>query len=153
MYYVYFPFKYGGCRWRILGSARAFDTRTLSACPFGSLLVWPSTHRYGHGCFAPSRTAAYCSAAFSHTAMAAASCKKATLLRFAPSLAPTNSMLPLSWICFGSSNGGRYESGATAAFFRLLEGQFRKYEAALPVDLRVRGLVSARYEHDGTALE
>lgn len=40
-----------------------------------------------------------------------------------------------------------------AAFLALLERQLRKHEAALPVDLRVRGLVSARYEHDGSKLE
>ena len=40
-----------------------------------------------------------------------------------------------------------------AAFFRLLNAQFAKYEAVLPVDLRARGLVSQKYEHDGTSLE
>ena len=33
-----------------------------------------------------------------------------------------------------------------------VERQLRKHHAHLPVDLRVRGLVSARYEHDGLAL-
>ena len=40
-----------------------------------------------------------------------------------------------------------------AAFLRLLERQLLKFEAVLPVDLRVRGLVSAKYGHDGTALD
>ena len=39
-----------------------------------------------------------------------------------------------------------------APFFALLEGQLRKYETVLPMDLRVRGLVSAKYGYDGTAL-
>ena len=45
--------------------------------------------------------------------------------------------------------------GATAsyvAFFRLLEQQFVKYEASLPMDLRVRGLVSAKFGYDGSKL-
>ena len=37
-------------------------------------------------------------------------------------------------------------------FFALLEAQLLKYAEVLPVDLRVRGVVSAKYEHDGTAL-
>jgi hypothetical protein len=38
------------------------------------------------------------------------------------------------------------------AFFRLLEQQFLKYEASLPMDLRVRGLVSAKFGYDGSKL-
>ena len=50
-----------------------------------------------------------------------------------------------------SSDGG--DADERAAFFRLLNAQFAKYEAVLPVDLRARGLVSRKYEHDGTGLE
>ena len=39
-----------------------------------------------------------------------------------------------------------------AAFLELLEAQFVKYEASLPMDLRVRGLVSAKFGYDGTKL-
>jgi hypothetical protein len=45
------------------------------------------------------------------------------------------------------------DSRGHVAFFALLEAQFLKYEASLPVDLRVRGLVSAKYDHDGRALD
>ena len=38
------------------------------------------------------------------------------------------------------------------AFFAMLNAQFCKYKAVLPVDLRARGLVSAKYGHDGTGL-
>jgi hypothetical protein len=43
-------------------------------------------------------------------------------------------------------------AGEYEAFFAMLNAQFRKYEAVLPVDLRARGLVSAKYGHDGTGL-
>ena len=54
-----------------------------------------------------------------------------------------------------SSAGGCSSRGAAAsyvAFFRLLEQQFLKYEASLPMDLRVRGLVSAKFGYDGSKL-
>ena len=38
------------------------------------------------------------------------------------------------------------------AFFAMLNAQVCKYKAVLPVDLRARGLVSAKYGHDGTGL-
>ena len=49
----------------------------------------------------------------------------------------------------GAAGGaaGEYE-----AFFAMLNAQFCKYKAVLPVDLRARGLVSAKYGHDGTGL-
>ena len=39
-----------------------------------------------------------------------------------------------------------------AAFFQLLEKQLAKYKSVLPMDLRVRGLVSAKFDYDGSAL-
>ena len=39
-----------------------------------------------------------------------------------------------------------------APFFALLERQLLKYEAVLPMDLRVRGLVSTKYGYDGSEL-
>ena len=48
-----------------------------------------------------------------------------------------------------ADSGGAQAHGA---FFALLEAQFAKYAATLPIDLRARGLVSSRYGHDGTAL-
>lgn len=38
------------------------------------------------------------------------------------------------------------------AFLRLLERQRLKYASVLPLDLRVRGLVSTRFDYDGSAL-
>ena len=54
----------------------------------------------------------------------------------------------------GGAAGGAAGSvaGDYEAFFAMLNAQFRKYEAVLPVDLRARGLVSAKYGHDGTGL-
>ena len=43
-------------------------------------------------------------------------------------------------------------AGEYEAFFAMLNAQFCKYKAVLPVDLRARGLVSAKYGHDGTGL-
>ena len=37
-------------------------------------------------------------------------------------------------------------------FFELLDRQFKKYESVLPVDLRARGIVSLKYQHNGTIL-
>ena len=46
-------------------------------------------------------------------------------------------------------------SGANdyGAFLRLLDAQFRKYEDVLPIDLRVRGVVSTKYAHDGRTIQ
>ena len=50
----------------------------------------------------------------------------------------------------GGAAGGA--AGEYEAFFAMLNAQFCKYKAVLPVDLRARGLVSAKYGHDGTGL-
>ena len=39
------------------------------------------------------------------------------------------------------------------AFFELLNRRYSECKQMLPIDLRARGLVSAKYDHDGTALE
>lgn len=43
-------------------------------------------------------------------------------------------------------------AGERAAFFALLAKQHAKYAAVLPMDLRVRGLVSAKFDYDGSSL-
>ena len=48
------------------------------------------------------------------------------------------------------SSGGGDEY---ASFFKRLEDQYLKHEACLPLDLRVRGLVSAKFGYDGTELQ
>ena len=47
-----------------------------------------------------------------------------------------------------SGGGDEYAS----FFTRWLEDQYLKHEACLPLDLRVRGLVSAKFGYDGTEL-
>ena len=51
-----------------------------------------------------------------------------------------------------SAAGAAGAAGEYEAFFAMLNAQFCKYKAVLPVDLRARGLVSAKYGHDGTGL-
>ena len=46
----------------------------------------------------------------------------------------------------------RAPSTRQAVFFELLERQLVKYQAVLPMDLRVRGLVSTKFNYDGSAL-
>jgi hypothetical protein len=43
-------------------------------------------------------------------------------------------------------------SATYSAFLQLLEEQFLKHEVSLPMDLRVRGLVSAKFGYDGSSL-
>ena len=56
-----------------------------------------------------------------------------------------------------SSSTDTETSGSSASsyarFFKLLEDQYLKHEADLPLDLRVRGLVSAKFGYDGSELE
>ena len=49
-------------------------------------------------------------------------------------------------------NSGEPSVTGHAAFLELLDERFGLLRGVLPIDLRVRGLVSSRYEHDGTVL-
>mmetsp|Transcript_36513 Transcript_36513/g.122278 ORF Transcript_36513/g.122278 Transcript_36513/m.122278 type:complete len:570 (-) Transcript_36513:143-1852(-) len=52
----------------------------------------------------------------------------------------------------GRTLRGGGADGGHEAFLRLLEAQFVKHGASLPMDLRVRGIVSAKFGYDGSAL-
>ena len=52
----------------------------------------------------------------------------------------------------GEGSGEGSDETGHAAFFALLERQFLKYETVLPMDLRVRGIVSSKFDYDGSEL-